>query len=242
MVKDELFRTEEYNMKSDVAWRFRDVFLVTLIIYVSSFFAFPLLELLFKSDRTFMHVFLYFVDFLTLFAPVLWIQRFHMMEKGALGIRKGRWPVVYIVTIGVGVGVGCFLVVASVWGPKLKMNQFLIDHLIKIILLPLSIVGFRGIVLAPIGEEVFFRGFLYGYLRSKLGIKVGLLAQSLIFSFLHADYAFGTPFSFVLQRLMIGLILGILYERSYSVYPSIICHSTINFLFSIAIIQRNLGG
>jgi len=236
-----VFDRQCYNMKTDLPWRFRDVLLVTLIISLPLFFAFPLLEFVLKSGKKLTQVFLYLVDLLTLFVPILWIRRFYMMGKGALGVRKGRWPFVYIAAIGAGTGAACFLIAASIWGPQLKVSQFLIDHLIKVILLPLSIIGFRGIVLSSLSEEVFFRGFLYGYLRSKIRIIPGLLVQSLIFGILHADYTLGAPFSLVLQKFLIGLVLGILYEASDSLYPSIICHGTINFLFSIARIQYSLG-
>jgi len=224
------------NLK--VAWRFKDIIFVVLIIYLFLFFAYPLLDFLLKDEKALMHSLLYVGALLNLFVPILWVKRRYRLNKDALGIKKGKWSFIRTILMGTGVGLGCFLVSSIIWGPQLKINRFLIDNLLRIFLLPLSIVGFEKTVLGPLGEELLDRGFLYGYLRGRFGVSLGLLLQATIFSLLHLGYAFGGPLSLFFQRLLIGLVLGILYEASNSLYTSIICHGMINLLYSIAMIQE----
>ena len=67
------------------------------------------------------------------------------------------------------------------------------------------------IVVAPIGEEVLFRGFLFrGFVREPRNALPGILAISLIWSLLHVQYDwFGAALVFA-----IGVFLG--YMRFYS--------------------------
>ena len=57
------------------------------------------------------------------------------------------------------------------------------DYYIYLILAPISINGFATLVLTPISEEVLDRGFIYGYLRRKLGIVFGLILQALFLAY-----------------------------------------------------------
>jgi hypothetical protein len=67
------------------------------------------------------------------------------------------------------------------------------------------------IVVAPVGEELLFRGFLFrGFVREERDALPGILAISLIWSLLHIQYDwFGAS-----QVFALGLLLG--YVRLYS--------------------------
>jgi membrane protease YdiL (CAAX protease family) len=90
-------------------------------------------------------------------------------------------------------------------------------------------VGAVGMILlgglaVPFAEELFFRGVLYLWLRSRLGFWPALLLSSLIFGILHGDVSVaGATF-------VMGLALGWFYERSKSLWPSIIIHAMNNSL------------
>ena len=90
-----------------------------------------------------------------------------------------------------------------------------------------------GGVVAPVAEEIFFRGYLYTGMRARWGVGWALAVSSLIFALIHL-----TPG--VLPPLFImGLLLAYLYERSDSLWPSILLHATIN---SIAFIGMYISG
>jgi membrane protease YdiL (CAAX protease family) len=88
----------------------------------------------------------------------------------------------------------------------------------------LALALFLGGVVAPIAEEVFFRGYLYAGARSRWGVVWGAIASSVVFALVHV-----TPG--VLPPIMVmALIFVILYERTRSIWPCIILHGAVNSL------------
>jgi membrane protease YdiL (CAAX protease family) len=73
---------------------------------------------------------------------------------------------------------------------------------------------------APIGEEVCFRGMLFGGLRERLPRLAAALISALIFGGLHAT----TGLSAVPVLIAFGFILALLYEKTGSVIPGILLH------------------
>lgn len=88
-----------------------------------------------------------------------------------------------------------------------------------------------GGVIAPIGEELFFRGFLHNWLRNRLKMWPAILLSSFIFSAFHI---------IPLQALMafpVGILTAWLYEKSKSLTAPILVHVTNNtFAFTVAIL------
>jgi membrane protease YdiL (CAAX protease family) len=76
------------------------------------------------------------------------------------------------------------------------------------------------VVAAPIGEEVCFRGMLFGGLREKLPRLAAALISGVIFGALHAI----TGISAVPPLIVFGLLLALLYEKTGSIVPGIILH------------------
>jgi len=81
---------------------------------------------------------------------------------------------------------------------------------------------FLGSFLAPITEEVYFRGFFYPVLKARYGTLVGQVGSSLLFALLHFDL-----FRF-LPLAVGGLGLAYLYERSGSLITPVVAHGTWN--------------
>ncbi len=84
----------------------------------------------------------------------------------------------------------------------------------------LEIAIITSLVLAPIVEEIGFRGFFFDYLTSRKGIVIGIFVNAVIFGLLH-------KFSFV-HASVVGIILSIIYFRTSNVFASIIVHAFIN--------------
>ncbi len=76
------------------------------------------------------------------------------------------------------------------------------------------------VILAPVSEEVCFRGMLFGGLREKLPRLAAALASALIFGGLHAL----TGISAVPPLILFGFLLALLYEKTGSIVPGIILH------------------
>ncbi|HLK55563.1 MAG TPA: CPBP family glutamic-type intramembrane protease [Chthonomonadaceae bacterium] len=75
-----------------------------------------------------------------------------------------------------------------------------------------------GAVAAPIGEEVFFRGFLYNALKRRWGVPVGIIVSGLTFALIH----FG-PLAIIVIFPM-GILLAYVYERTNSLWVTILMH------------------
>lgn len=77
-------------------------------------------------------------------------------------------------------------------------------------------------LLAPIGEELLFRGVLLGYCKRCMPVAFAILLQGLLFGIYHNNLVQGI-YAFVL-----GSVLGLLAHNKKSVIPGILLHSAIN--------------
>ena len=73
---------------------------------------------------------------------------------------------------------------------------------------------------APVAEELFFRGVLYGGLRVKLGPILAALISGAVFGALHAT----TGITAVPPLVVFGVALALLYEKTGSLWPPIFLH------------------
>ena len=89
-----------------------------------------------------------------------------------------------------------------------------------------------ALFIAPIMEELMFRGGIFGTLRS-LSRPLAFVVTTLLFSLYHVwGYALNDPLSwlYLLQYLPISYLLCRCYERCDSIWGSILLHATVNFL------------
>jgi membrane protease YdiL (CAAX protease family) len=95
-----------------------------------------------------------------------------------------------------------------------------------------------GGMMAPVAEELFFRGVLYSWIRRRWSSAVGMLSSAAIFAGVHLQ-----P-QMMPEIFLMGVILAWLYEYSNSLYPGIFLHMTMNILtfvwlfMSLATAQR----
>lgn len=88
------------------------------------------------------------------------------------------------------------------------------------IVLTALIIG--SVIVAPLVEETFFRGFLFAAFRRRYGWKKGALITAALFAIVHLNLL-AIPTLFLL-----GLALAFLYHRSGSLWPSMIMHAIWN--------------
>jgi membrane protease YdiL (CAAX protease family) len=95
---------------------------------------------------------------------------------------------------------------------------------------PWLVVAFvTACILAPLCEELFFRGALYASMRCRWGRNAALAASAAVFALLHFKWE-GLPSLFFL-----GLLFALLYEKSGSLFPGMVAHS-LNNLLALAIL------
>jgi membrane protease YdiL (CAAX protease family) len=84
-------------------------------------------------------------------------------------------------------------------------------------------------ILAPIVEEIVFRGLFYSWLRARWGVAVGVMLSALGFALAH-----GIPLLIPALATQ-GVIFALVYERSGSLWPPIIMHGVFNSAMSLAL-------
>ncbi len=128
----------------------------------------------------------------------------------------------------------CFVITMMALGVQLQPQQVMtrLDVTGETFFLTL----FSTSILAPIAEEIFFRGFLYGGLRARLGPIGAMIISTVFFTALHFSLDAFIPI------LVLGLCLAWLYERTGSLYPGIILHASNNAVAIIALLIAQLMG
>jgi membrane protease YdiL (CAAX protease family) len=91
------------------------------------------------------------------------------------------------------------------------------------------------VIVAPIAEEIFFRGFLYRILRGRMGLWPALVIDGALFGAIHLTS--GGPLAVALIAPL-GFLLCLIYERSGSLYPCIALHALNNCIVSAATFDR----
>ena len=85
-----------------------------------------------------------------------------------------------------------------------------------------SVLG--SILLVPVAEEVLFRGILYQALRQRTGVAIAALVSAVGFAALHAQPSPSAAIVF----LPMGILFAVAFERTHSLYPSMLMHAAYN--------------
>jgi membrane protease YdiL (CAAX protease family) len=78
---------------------------------------------------------------------------------------------------------------------------------------------------APIAEEVFFRGFMFQVIARRTGVMWGALVTGVIFGLIHIT---GSPIESVVVLVAFGVALCFLFVRTGSIVPCIVLHAVNN--------------
>ncbi len=86
-------------------------------------------------------------------------------------------------------------------------------------------------LIAPLSEEIFFRGFLYQAFKKSWGVNAGLFLSSFLFAAVHLEI-----YSFI-PIMIIGWLLAYVFEKTKSLMPAIFLHG----VYNLALIMILLG-
>jgi uncharacterized protein len=181
---------------------------------------------------------------------LVWVQARHGALRRLFGPSRNRlreW------LLGIAWGVGAFVAVnlalvlllqllAGLVGVDLPQPQEGVrETAADPALLPWLVVS--AVVVAPIAEELFFRGMLYQALRRRMGAWSAIAISATVFAAAHIlqelDGQAG-PVAFVLI-LPLGVLLGWLFERRGSLAAPIAVHAAFN-LITVALLPAVAGG
>ena len=89
---------------------------------------------------------------------------------------------------------------------------------------PLPLIVFCLGVIPGLCEELFFRGFCYNGLRSRLSPPLTILLTALIFAAFHLLLSGGASPERFIPSFLMGLLLGFVRAQTQSIWPSTFLH------------------
>ncbi len=98
------------------------------------------------------------------------------------------------------------------------------------------IIALSAVIIAPLVEEIFFRGFMYQAFRKTMSVWPAAILASLVFGIAHIDPAIIFPIA------LIGMILLGIYRWTGNLWSSIITHAGYNAIAVTALAVRTWGG
>jgi uncharacterized protein len=145
--------------------------------------------------------------------------------------------------LGIGVGLGVLAIMGSTLvvsllvalsgsdaTPEQVLTGGILDTPIQLLLAVLA-----AVVLAPIAEELLFRGLLHRSLRRRLPLVQATTLSSILFAVVHVDVALSQPIALV-GLTLVGVILAIAYERTGSLLVPIVIHAVHNAVTIAAVV------
>jgi membrane protease YdiL (CAAX protease family) len=137
----------------------------------------------------------------------------------ALGVLAGCWGLLLAILIPWMLISGDGRAVPSVWS-----GAGTSPHGLNVLLL------LSAMTIAPITEEVFFRGLVFNCLRRYCPLAIALISQAAIFALLHPFDVFHLAIA-----LVFGMVLGAVYEWRKTLLAPILLHAMQNVLATIAV-------
>jgi membrane protease YdiL (CAAX protease family) len=140
----------------------------------------------------------------------------------ALGFRAASWRLVLLGTLATAA--------VSIAVSQIGLEPQGVKQAMKIAQDPAALVVGLALLagLAPLVEELVFRGLLYGWLAGRWGPGIAVIGSSLAFAAAHVELAH------VILVLPLGLVFGWLRWRSGSLWPSLVAHMANNGLAVVA--------
>ncbi|HSL68021.1 MAG TPA: type II CAAX endopeptidase family protein [Actinomycetota bacterium] len=219
-------------------WRWWEALLVYLLIMVlSAFAALPILQLI-RSRGLANLTASALIALIIVALLVLWLQRFHPGWRKVIGVPRRIWP-----EVRAGAGFGALLYPVVVFGVGIALNLLLELVTGRTIRSPrqlpahLSAAGVAvsiaySLVIAPIHEELFFRGILFRSLADRYGFAVGAAGSGLAFGLIHYVPAPSWYASLLLMGVMVftGVALAWFYQRRGNIVANMVAHATFNVI------------
>jgi len=169
--------------------------------------------------------------------------RRHHLRSEALGLRRfdrDLWWLPLGAAGGAHIAIVAYSVVLSVAGADAAVpKQEDLDQLFSNpAILPLT--GLATVIMAPLAEEIFFRGFIFGGLVRPFGLVGAMIASGFIFGAFHIQSA--DSVGLLLPFGLVGMLFAWLYYRTGSILPSMAAHFLFNLVSFVAIAAMGRSG
>jgi membrane protease YdiL (CAAX protease family) len=168
-----------------------------------------------------------------------WLSRAHPGWRSVLGFpERGRWWPEIRRSVGFGlllypamvfgVGLVVSVVLTAVSGEQAQAPEQVPPDLSAVAVV---VTAVYAIVIAPIHEELFFRGVLFRAVRDPHGLVAGLLASGLGFALIHyLDGDWQDTLLLMGVMLFNGIALAWWYERRGTIVAPVVAHMVFNVI------------
>jgi membrane protease YdiL (CAAX protease family) len=164
---------------------------------------------------------------------VAWWVRQHDGSVAPLGLVRGGTT---LRDVGAGVAAGIGALAASAVAIGISMQALGRTEVPN----PLEVFGeawvvpnaVLALILAPVCEEILFRGFWFGGLRQRLRFGWSAVISGALFGMIHGD---AVRFA---GLAITGVILAAVYERRRTLGASIAAHATVNVLALVGLLAN----
>ena len=163
----------------------------------------------------------------------LWRYRLGWRELGLRPFDRGLWWLPLVAAVGAHVAIIVYGLVLTVLGAEGAVpEQEQLEELFESrAVLPLT--GVATVLVAPLAEEVFFRGFIFSGLVRPFGLVGAMVISGLLFGAFHVTGL--ETVGLVLPFGAIGVLFAWLYYRTGSLWPSVATHFLFNLVSFVAL-------
>jgi uncharacterized protein len=244
MQPEEIVLTEPEAAPREPFWGYTDLALVLGLLFASIVvivlvcgvlaFAVPALRenptpLLLPTQLA-LYVFIYFCFF------VVFKFRYGKPVFTSLGWRRTAVHPVVLAVAGAVLAMAISALAALIHTPKVKSP---IDEITNTPV-SLAVFGVMAVTIAPLFEELFFRGFIQPLLSRTFGVAAGVILTAVLFGGLHAP-EYSWAWQYALAVSIAGAVFGWVRARTQSIVPSTIMHGGYNLVFIVALIFMKYG-
>lgn len=175
-----------------------------------------------------------------------------------IGLRKSNSAISYIAAIIYGATAAsvCFLLGVLLFDHTpdnwfITIRNYYVGQVPGSMNMPLSrffiIVTLPALIFSPIGEEIFFRGFLQDMLQTRFALRTSIVIESAVFGLVHLCHHGLVrrdggiefyPLSGILWVVLMFLTaygFAALRKQSGSIYPSMVAHTVFNLVMNLYI-------
>lgn len=237
-----------------VAWRAREGIVVFLLhLLVTGLLAYPL-ALLITGEDALSVVTILIIELALFGATALWVRIRYGAGLADLGLPGIDARDIGYGAAGFGVGLAGALVISTVASTVLEQirgvpveapQQIRLQDPPEGVLLVLLAIGV--VVLAPIAEELFFRGLVFRGLRRWAKPWTAIVLSAVIFGVVHLDPSGAQPLMESLVVIVpaiigLGVVLAWLVERTGRIVAAIVTHVAFNaFNFALLLASDRLS-
>ncbi|MFJ7310730.1 CPBP family intramembrane glutamic endopeptidase [Peribacillus frigoritolerans] len=233
-------KTNEMNWKEEDRWGLKEFIFLMLLEFVFvigciKFVVHPIYSHWFDNvlyAGTLMGLTIAIILILGVYFIALRPKKLSWSEVGIKKFTVKDWKIIVVFSVILMVGAVIIVVLTSFIGNSWENSKTEAIQQ-KVTFVTVLIAFISAAVISPIYEEIFYRGFLYRWLRTRIGFIGAILLSSTIFTIIHIPTYNVMPVNF-----FSGIIFALAYERTNSIWPSVIIHGLTN---GIMVLLTSLG-